>query len=198
MYSRVIHGNLSLFLGPTQDPATVAEAKDQSRVLHDTEDHVIEANIQAATAHLDGRDGILGRALMPQTWDYLLPCFPSEEGILLPLAPVQSITSITYKDSNGNPQTFGASNYALGPDKDWQPAVYLAPTQSWPSTYDVPDAVTIRAVYGYALVPMPIRQAILLLAAHLFEHREALGESLEELPFGVRALLEPFMRTSFG
>lgn len=196
MSQRMILGNLSLVSAPTEDPLTIGDAKHQSRVLHDVEDAKLEQLIEAATAHLDGRDGPLVRALMTQTWDYTLHCFPCERYISLPLAPVQSITSITYKDTNGQDQTFAGSNYTLSADKDWQPRVNLAPLASWPATWNEPDAVKIRAVYGYTLVPMPIRQAILLLAAHWYENREPVnvGNITSELPFGVYALLAPYMR----
>lgn len=196
-YDRLIYGNLALVTAPPLPVVSVAEVKEQSRIQESESDDLIESYIEAATAHLEGRDGILGRALVTQTWDYSLPCFPVESCIALPLAPVQSITSITYKDENGNPQTFPGANYFLSADKNWQPKVYLGYNASWPGTRDEPDAVTIRAVYGYTVVPLPIKQAIVLLTAHQYENREPLGDAMEELPFSVRALIEPFMRTSF-
>ena len=197
MYTRVTYGNLSLFTAPSLPIVSVAEVKEQSRIQGDSEDDLIESYIDAATNHLDGRDGILARCLLTQVWDYSLPCFPVESCLVLPLAPVQSITSITYKDAAGNPQTFSASDYVLSADKNWQPKVHLAYNATWPGTRDEPDAVTVRAVCGYVAVPTPIKQAIVLLAAHYYENREPLSDLTTELPFGVRALLEPFMRTSF-
>lgn len=196
-HDRVIYGNLALVTGPSLPVVSVAEVKEQSRISETEEDDLIESYIDAATAYLDGRDGILARALVTQTWDYSLPWFPAESCIALPLAPVQSITSITYKDENGNPQTFAGANYFLSGDKNWQPQVHLAYNATWPSARDEPDAVTIRAVYGYAVVPKPIKQAVVLLTAHQYENREPLGDEMAELPFSVRALLEPFVRTSF-
>jgi uncharacterized phiE125 gp8 family phage protein len=180
-------------------PVTVGEAKDWSRILHDEEDGIVQSNIETAVGYLDGRDGILGRCLMGQTWDYTLPCFPVESWIELPFAPVQSITSITYKDGDGNPQTTPGAEYVLSADRDWQPKVHLAYGASWPAVRDEPDVVRVRAVYGYTAVPLPIRQAIVLLAGHLFENREATTEArITEIPFGVSALLEPYMRISFA
>lgn len=199
MSGRVMHGNLTLVTPPQGDPVSVPDAKDQARVLHAAEDLLVESLIEAATAHLDGRDGILGRALMTQTWDYTLPCFPVESCIPLPLAPVQSIVSITYRDPNGSLLTFAGANYALSADRHWNPKVQLAVGASWPGTRDEPDAVKIQAVYGYTQVPMPIRHAITLLVAHWFANREPVnvGNITSELPFGVQALLAPYMRTSF-
>lgn len=200
MSQRVIAENLTLVTAPTQDPVTVYEAKNNSRITWPDEDSLIEALIEAATAHLDGRDGILARALMTQVWDYTLPCFPSDDHILLPLAPVQTAgLAITYKDVNGGEQTFAAQNYVLSGDRDWRPKIHLAAGASWPGTQNVADAVKVRATYGYTLVPIQIRQAIILLTAHWYENREPvnIGNITTELPLSVRALLEPFMRTVF-
>lgn len=200
--NRVIYGNLTLATngGPVGEPVSVAEAKDQSRILIDAEDHLVESYLEAATAHLDGRDGILARALMAQTWDYTLPCFPVDRWIPLPLAPVQSIVHVKYRDTAGTLQTFSASNYQLSADKTVNPKIHLAVGASWPGTRDEPDAVQIQAVYGYALVPAPIRQAIVLIAAHWYVNREAVGDTVgekAEIPFGATQLLSPFIRASF-
>lgn len=200
MSDRVIYGNLALVTAPSLDPVTVTEAKDWSRILGDEEDDIVQSNIVTAVSYLDGRDGVLARALMTQTWDYWLPCFPADSYIELPLAPVQTISTITYTDTAGAPQTFSAANYSLSADKDWQPRVNLNYNATWPGTQGIPDAVKVRAVYGYTSVPLPIRQAIVLLAGHFYENREPIGDTVgekAELPFGVRALLEPYMRASF-
>ena len=200
MSQRVIAENLTLVTAPTEDPINVLEARAHTRITWPDEDVQLEALINAATAHLDGRDGILARALMTQTWDYSLPRFPCEDYIALPLAPVQTNgLAITYKDVSGNEQTFASQNYALSADRDWRPKVHLVPGASWPGTREQADAVKVRAVYGYTIVPIQIRQAILLLMAHLYENREPvnIGNITTELPLGVRALLEPFMRTVF-
>lgn len=43
-------------------------------------------------------------------------------------------------------------------------------------------------------LPAPIGEAVLMLAAHLYENREAtlVGVSASEVPFGVRDLIRPF------
>lgn len=199
MSERVMYGNLTLAVAPTAPVITVPDAKDQSRVLHSAEDDLLDGYIDAATAYLDGRDGVLGRALMPQTWDYALPCFPIERYLPLPLAPVQSITSIQYRDSAGTLQTFGAANYQLSADKNWWPRAHLAYGASWPGTRDEPDAVIVKAVYGYTLVPAALKQAVVLLVAHMYQNREPvnIGNITTELPFGVNALIEPYMRMAF-
>src|SRR5690606_31689457 len=60
---------------------------------HSDEDTLIEGLIRAATEHLDGWTGLLGRCLVEQEWrqdyDVVASCLP------LPLGPVISITSVT-------------------------------------------------------------------------------------------------------
>jgi len=199
---RLIWRNLTLITAPADHPMTVTEAKDHLRVTVADEDDRIESIMQAAIAYLDGREGILGRALAPQTWEYTLDRFPVCSWIDLPLPPVQSITSIVYKDVSGNPQTWGGGNYSLGADKHWRPRIIRAPNVSWPGTWGEPEAVTIRAIHGYASgadVPEPIRQALLLLIGHWFDNREAVltGTISKEIEFGVEALVAPYMLTSF-
>jgi len=53
---------------PAQPVITLAEAKAHLRVDIDAEDSLIEGMVAAATAHLDGWRGVLGRAIMPQAW----------------------------------------------------------------------------------------------------------------------------------
>jgi uncharacterized phiE125 gp8 family phage protein len=199
---RLIWRNLTPITAPADHPMTLAEAKEHLRVTWSEEDDRIDSLTQAAIAYLDGRDGILGRALAPQTWEYTLERFPVCAWIDLPLPPVQSITSVIYKDVNGSPQTWGGSNYSLGADKQWRPRIIRAPSVSWPATWGEPEAVTIRAVHGYASgadVPEPIRQALLLLIGHWYSSREAvaIGTISKDIEFAVGALVAPYQLTSF-
>ena len=191
--------SLTLFTAPAEEPITLQEAKAHLRVDGTADDALISALIQAARQHIDGRDGWLGRALMQQTWDYAIDEFPDADFIPLPLAPVQSITSITYTDTNGASQTFSSASYVLGADLAWKPRVNLGYGLSWASTRGVPDAVKVRFVAGYANaadVPGPIKAALLLMIGHLHENREATADRvLTELPLGVDSLLMPYRRT---
>ena len=67
---------LRLVTAPTTNPLTPTEVKAHLRVDHTNDDTLVTALIAAASTHLDARDGILGRALMPQQWDNVIPAFP--------------------------------------------------------------------------------------------------------------------------
>jgi len=178
--------------------------------------------IDAAVAGIDGADGWLGRALVEQTWDLKLDYFPghrtSEQGyhgayfagdaILVPLPPLRSVTSITYVDTNGDTQTLSSALYTV--DTASEPGRIVPVYQEvWPSTRGQIDAVTVRFVCGYEPgasaspptdadyqlnVPKPIKAAIKLLVAELYEHREDVnvGQSVNAMPFGSEALLAPY------
>ena len=47
---------------------SVADFKTHAHIDHSDEDPYIEGVVAAATAHLDGYAGALGRALVTQTW----------------------------------------------------------------------------------------------------------------------------------
>lgn len=195
--------SLNLVTAPAVEPLSVQEVKDHLRAIDDgnaVEDALLEQLIVSVRQSLDGRDGMLNRQLITATWDYTVHEFPRGISIDLPLAPVQSIDSISYVDADGATQTWASSNYTLSADLDQRPRVYLEHGKSWPGTRDDPDAVTIRfdAGYGGAAsdVPAPIRAAMLLLIGNLYNSREStvIGTIVSELPMGVEALLSPYYR----
>lgn len=175
------------------------EAKDHCRVAHDEndEDPLIKNLILAAESHIDGYEGILGRALITQTWVQELDRFWSE--MRLPLAPIQSIASIRYYDINETQQTLADTVYRLHSDAV-SPYITLQSDQEWPATFDRDDAVEITFVAGYGnadAVPETIRQAMLLMVGHWYENRELLVPGqLSPMPMAADALLQPYRRTS--
>jgi uncharacterized phiE125 gp8 family phage protein len=183
-----------LVTAPASAIVTVAEAKAHMAVDHVEDDALIGSLIDAATAHLDGWTGVLGRALVTQTWRQSFPCF--QDMLRLRLGPVASITSVGYVDPARATQTASSSLYTLLAD-DLGAFVWLKEGATWPSTIDEPDAVTVTYVAGVAAaaVPKAIRQAILLLAGQWYRSREATGDvAAVELPFAVSALIAPYRR----
>lgn len=177
---------------PLTDPVTLAEAKAQCRVDHTDDDTMLALLISAATAHLDGYTGTLGRALVTQTWRQDFPCFSAI--MRIPLRPVASITSVTYYDADNAEQTLVNTVYGLFAD-GLGAYVSPLPDQTYPSTYGRRDAVSVTYVAGVAdtAVPTPIKQAILLMVGHWYANREAVSEgSMSEVPMAVDALLRPY------
>ena len=183
---------LSVVNAPASEPVSLAEAKAQCRIMGADEDGLIAGYLMAARAYTES---ITGRRLVTQTLDYYIDNLSAGE-ILLPVAPVQSVTSITYFDDAGATQTLGVGNYTTVGRKYW---TAIVPTVSavWPGVRNQPESVTVRFVAGHsASNPMPeeIRQAILMLVSHFYENRESvvIGQAPAVLPFSYDHLLTNF------
>lgn len=177
---------------PAIEPVSLDEMKLHLRVDHSEEDSLIAALITAAR---EQAEAFTNRAFIEQTLILRLRKFT--DVIQLPRPPLVSLTSITYLDGSGASQTLSSGLYLLGASHE--PArVTKAYGQTWPTTYDVEDAVTItyKAGYGDAAmdVPASIRAAIKLMAESLYENRGDLtqGVTVTEIPMTSRALLMPF------
>lgn len=124
---------------------------------------IAESTLDAAIALVEGPYGI-GRCVgADQTWDLFLDRFPCE--ITIPLGPVQSVTSITYLDGNGDSQTVASWR----DDLNSEPArLWPARGETWPEHLCEPGAVTVRFVAGFTTVPAGLKHAILLIAKSLW------------------------------
>ncbi|KPL55478.1 hypothetical protein ABB55_27260 [Prosthecomicrobium hirschii] len=166
--------SLIIRVPPSEYPVTLAEAKDHLRIDWDSENAALERLIKAATAKLDGRGGLLGRALVSQSWRLVLDAFPAG-GIVVPLPPCQSVDAITYLDASGDEQPLtGFRAYGIGGED--RVTILPAADASWPVTTELPGAVVVEFTAGYgdaADVPEPIREAILSEVANRFRERES-------------------------
>lgn len=181
---------LKLITAPATEPVSLTEAKLHIRVDNNADDTLITNLIKVAREFCEAWQR---RAYVTQTWELYLQRFPSLREIVIPLSPLQSVTSLTYYDEDDMPDTF------TGFDEDLvrEPGrIYLQHDESWPSVTLRPvNGVVIRFKAGYgnaASVPMTIKQAILLLIGHLYENREAVdtsGKNAIEIPLAMRALL---------
>lgn len=176
---------------PAAAPVDLDQVKLHLLVDHGDDDDLIEAFIDAAVEHLDGYAGILGRALVTQTWVQKFPRFFG--AMRLALAPVAEVVSVEYFDENNSEADLGSGPFevqvdAMGP--------FLVPP-SQPATYPRMDAVTVTYKAGQPAddVPAPIKTAMLLLIANWYANREAVSDvASTALPFGVSALLAPYRR----
>lgn len=81
--------SLTLVTAPTASPLSVFEAKEHLRVDHADQDRIIQRHINAAVAYLDGYKGVLGRAIMEQTWSVSVAAAGT---YVLPMPDVTSAT----------------------------------------------------------------------------------------------------------
>ena len=176
---------LTLKTPPTAAPVSVDVMKDHLRVMHGDEDGYIGDLIDAAVAYLDGYKGVLGRAIMRQTWVAMISGFPSR--VNLRMAPFNSLDKVEYLDAANALQTLDSNAYYV---INSEPAeVYF--TGSLPGVTDRPDAVRLEFTVGSDSAPADVVHLIKLMVAHWYENREpvSVGGVVARFPYAVDALI---------
>ena len=183
---------LKLQTAPSVEPVSKAEAKLHLRVDIDTDDDLITALVVAARRYVEAASR---RSLITQTWDLVLDTWP-ESPFEIPRPPLQSITSITYVDDDGDTGTVSSDDYVV--DTYSEPGrVALASGASWPgATLQELAGVRVRFVAGFGDastdVPENYIQAMKLLIGHWYENRKAVettGAVPKPLELAVQALV---------
>lgn len=187
--------SLSLVTPPQQEPISLQEAKEHCRIDLDDEDGLLSGYITAARQHVED---VTGRQLITATWALTLdgwPCF-----IDVPKAPLVTVSSIAYLDTSGTSQTLATNQYRIeagtGPTAG-RARITREYSVVWPTLRSVGSTVTVTFTAGYGTsgdkVPMPIRQAMLLLIGHWYRNRESVtGDVVNELPQAFDALIGPY------
>lgn len=185
---------LVLTSAPAVEPVALSEAKTHLRVDSDAEDTLIASLIVTSRLHVEAA---LGLALITQSWSFFLDAWPPGRELALPLRPIQSIAAMRLYAADESVQTVPSDRYLL--DGASSPARLVRKSNlAWPQPTRAANGIEIALVAGYgdaaADVPAPIRQAILLLIAHWYEHREPveIGPASVPVPPMVSDLLQPY------
>jgi len=160
---------IEIVAGPTQEPITVDRARSERAIPHMLDDDLLIDKIAQARQHVEG---ILGKALITQTWALHLDEFPNE--IRLSGGKVQSVSSIQYWDTDGVQQTLDPSLFQADLFSR-VPRIRPAPGECFPATQKRLNAVRVEYVVGYGSpddVPQDIKGALLLLIGDAYENRE--------------------------
>ncbi len=189
---------------PAQEPVDLATAKAQCRISVGDDDGLLLGYVAAAREYCEK---LCGRAFITQEWDFWLPGWPPANRIRIPFAPLQSVEYLKYTDSSETATTVDPSIYVVQPGATPGELV-LRFAQIWPPIVMSPSwpiNVRFKAGYGDAAskVPQSIKQAILMLAAHWYENREAVvvGRTAQiavEIMFAVDALLANYRVSQHG
>jgi uncharacterized phiE125 gp8 family phage protein len=135
------------------------------------EDASIEAAIKAAR---EFAEDMTWRAMATQTFDMWLDRFPVSNEFSLDMGPVQSVTSIKYKNSAGVETTMTPTTQYIA-DTDRTPARIVLPYGvTWPAFIAYPvNPITVRYVAGYTTdIPETFRRAMIYHAAMLYRFRD--------------------------
>jgi len=158
-----------LLAGPAEEPVSLDEAKVFLKVEDDAEDGLITTLISAARLHIEG---VTGRALLTQSWRVVLDRWPENRTVKLPVTPFISLTEISAYDDGGGVHPIGLAQFFAEPDRLLLPLSVAG----MPSLRER-GGLEIDYVAGFGDapedVPADIRQALLVLVAYWFEHRDA-------------------------
>lgn len=179
---------------PPEPVVTWEMAARHLRLTGTHEQPYVEALIAAATGHIDGPDGWLGRSLGAQTlevrfgvWD----CGPKGR-VRLPYGPVLELVSAVYLGADGQDRQIELGDLELlGSDVVASGAAF-----PWEGGSPRQEAIRIRYRAGYEnAIPPAICAAILLMVGDLFRNRDtAAPVQMSQIPMAtsVEALLRPF------
>jgi uncharacterized phiE125 gp8 family phage protein len=170
---------------PTAPVVTLASVKQALVIETGYHDTRLADHIATAIATLDGRDGILGRCLMPQRWRLTLVGFPCG-GICLPLPPTRTVEAVTYLDAAGEEQTLAAANYRIIAGGFVGATIRPRLGLAWPATACEPVAVRVEFTAGYDADDPDLdvlRQAIRLTVKYWFDGNpgDAIPDAVEQL-----------------
>lgn len=186
--------------GPASEPVSLAEAKAHLRVESGVtaDDSYITNLITAARIEVEN---YCNRALITQTIEEVYDGFPITSPVrynnrlYLSINPVQSVTSVTYKDESGT-QTWGPGDYAT--ELVSEPA-QITPVYggTWPVTVEIPAAVKVTYEAGFGddadNVPEAIKQSMLLMISQWYQYRDNKQQSPFKMQEGpAQYLLRPY------
>ena len=188
-------------LRPATEPVSVSELKAHLRIDSAADDAALASLITTARLQIEAA---LSLALITQSWTWTIDRWPPRASVELPLAPVQTIISVTAAHADETLVAMSPTNYIL--DGLSNSARLIAKT-SWPQPGVRAQGIEIKLIAGFgtaaADVPAAIRQALLVLVAHWYSHRDTAdgcGATATNqaksgpLPSAVNDLLAPYRR----
>lgn len=165
-------------VGPPTRPLSLARVMDHLRVEHDAEgpeQTLIEAYTDAALVYC-GK--FSRRQVMGQRYRLTMPGAIGG-AISMPHPPLVSVESVVADGVTVDPSAYWVAPHT------WPGEVYLR------ETHQGPVVIEFTAGYTEETLPDMIRQAVLLIVGHWYEHREdvVLGAAPSRVPMAAETLL---------
>lgn len=167
----------------TIEPVRLQSAKAFLRVDHDDEDELIASFIQTARERIEAH---LSISLITRRRLYT-KANPKNAVLYINHHPIKRVIAVDCIFGDDSSQRLDPSDYLI--NLHARPASVRLLTSRSLSAQAI--QIEIEAGFGQSAsdVPMPIRQAIMLLIAHSYEHR---GDTDAAMPMMVDALLMPY------
>jgi uncharacterized phiE125 gp8 family phage protein len=198
---------IAVVTAATTEPVTVDDLMQHSRIDGDSEYDLLTRLIKTARQYFENNARL---TLITSTFDAFYDGFnhayshnfhctvfyPSNSALVLPKRPVQSVTSLSYVDANGQTQTLTQGTDFVVDTHDTFATLSPATGKTWPQTLAYSkNTVTVRFVAGIgnaAAVPDEYKTAILTHAGHLYDQREAavVGQTVNVMPYSYQAIMD--------
>ena len=173
---------------PTQEPLSLLEAKAFLRVAHEDDDTVIAALIAAARNHVEAATR---RALLTQTWRFVLDAWPRTGRFAPRIGPLQALLAAQLRDADGTAHAIDGESFVVDIAGNAIAAPCFAPPVPRRATAGI--VLDVSCGYGDAAadVPADLRHAVRMLVAHWYDNRVASADGAAA-PSDVGALLMPY------
>jgi uncharacterized phiE125 gp8 family phage protein len=160
------------------------------------QDAVIAGFLRAAMAAIEGRTG---KVLIEREFTQVITQLHDASVVALAVAPVTVIADVQRVTRSGIQQLVNAASYWL--ERDVHVPRLRATGASLPAL-ETGGELRVRVLAGYGPewddVPVDLRQAVLMLAAHYYEYRYDTALAAGCMPFGVTSLIERYRVMRLG
>ncbi|WP_299347656.1 phage head-tail connector protein [uncultured Maritalea sp.] len=183
-----------LLTGPALEPISLDDAKTFLRVSDVVDDQLISTLIAAARVHVET---LTRRAMITQIWRNVLDSWPLNNQVELPLGPFQNLVAVRVFDGDGNPALLPLTQF-VGEDQTAPARIILPRTINGQPNLRVNAAIEIDYQVGFGTgpddVPTDLKQSLLTLIGHWYQHREAvvMAGSGAIVPLGFDQLIAPY------
>lgn len=154
------------------------------------QDPVLESFLWASLAAVEAQTG---KALLERELEWHIGRWTETRRQPLPIAPVSALLGVVIITALGDVEAREVSDFGL--ERDTHRPQLRAIQGALPR---IPEGGTIalrfKAGFGasWADVPSDLQQAVMMLAAHFYEHRHDAVNGSRAMPFGVTSLLAPY------
>lgn len=153
-------------------------------------DTLLDRLVSAATAHLDGWRGVLGRCIMTQTWRQDFDDWDQELRLPFPDCTVTEVRYFEVDDVSGT--AVASTSYDVLNDER---GTYVRMRDAFDDPGDLAEVRGVRITFTAVMDATErevVKHAVLMLVAHWFANREAATDgTTTTLPLGVEALIAP-------
>lgn len=182
----------ALITAPALEPVSLEDARAHLRIDGEDDDTFLTTAIAAARVHVEA---VTRRVLIGQEWRVYLDAWPRSRIVRIGVAPLISVDAVTVYGADGEPETASPDDYDVDVVSVPGRLILGAGVRG---AHRAANGIEIDVTAGYGAssvdIPAPLRQAMMMLVAHWYEHRGAVGHDLagEIPPLGFDALVAPY------